>query len=242
MTSRRHPAVVLGDRLLQHGTQAVHALAGAGGDLQDRCVADERQLARQLGQDVEPGVGLDDQLPLVEHDEDRAPSGVDPLGQPLVLTGGTLGGVDHQEGDVGIDDRPQGTDERVVLGRVADPRSLRMPAVSTNTIGPSTVSTSVSIASRVVPGRSWTTDGPPHQAVEQGALAHVRPPDDRDPWRPLPIRHPRLVELGDVLAPVGRLGRLGRLVTVEVDQRIRTEREAGDHHVEQVTGAGRGGR
>ncbi len=33
-----------------------------------------------------------------------------------------------------------------------------MPAVSTNTIGPSSVSTSVSMASRVVPGRSWTTD------------------------------------------------------------------------------------
>ena len=33
-----------------------------------------------------------------------------------------------------------------------------MPAVSTNTIGPSSVSTSVSIASRVVPGRSCTTE------------------------------------------------------------------------------------
>ena len=33
----------------------------------------------------------------------------------------------------------------------------RMPAVSTNRIGPVCVSTIVSIASRVVPGRSWTT-------------------------------------------------------------------------------------
>ena len=33
-----------------------------------------------------------------------------------------------------------------------------MPAVSTNTIGPSRVSTRVSIASRVVPAMSWTTE------------------------------------------------------------------------------------
>ncbi len=57
----------------------------------------------------------------------------------------------------------------------------RIPAVSTNLIAPSGVSTSVSMASRVVPGRSWTTArSSPIKPVEQRRLPDVRPSDDRD--------------------------------------------------------------
>ena len=100
---------------------------------------------------------VSDQLPLVEHDDDRAAGGVDALGEPLILCGDAHGGVDDEQGDVGVVDRPQRPHERVVLGRVVDLRLSAHAGRVDEHHRPVSVSTSVSIASRVVPAMSWTT-------------------------------------------------------------------------------------
>jgi len=71
--------------------------------------------------------------------------------------GGADGGVDDQQGDVGF---PRAANARSTEYD-SGPRSVfdrrRMPAVSTKHSGPSSVSTTVSMVSRVVPGMSCTT-------------------------------------------------------------------------------------
>ena len=76
--------------------------------------------------------------------------------------------------------RARSTEKYSVPRSVRDCR--RMPAVSTKQTGPSGVSTTVSTASRVVPGhvvddRALVADQP----VEQGRLADVGPPDQGHP-------------------------------------------------------------
>jgi hypothetical protein len=48
-----------------------------------------------------------DQLPLVQHHDDGTAARIDAFGQTLVLPRHALGGVDHQQSDVGVVDRPQ---------------------------------------------------------------------------------------------------------------------------------------
>ena len=45
-----------------------------------------------------------EQLPLVEHDDDRGAGGVDPLGETLVLVRDAVGRVDDEEARVGAVD------------------------------------------------------------------------------------------------------------------------------------------
>ncbi len=92
----------------------------------------------------------------------------------------------------------------------------RNPAVSTKRNGPSSVSTTVSIASRVVPGMSCTTDAVfTDEPVEQRRLADVRTADDRD--------------VED--AVVERVGRVALLPVVVVLVRFR---QRGHDRVEQL--------
>ena len=110
------------------------------------------------GQDVVAVVGRH-QVPLVQHDDGRAARDADALGQPLVLVRRPDGGVDDQDGDVGPLQRPQA---RASSACCSVPRSVldgrRSPAVSMKRTGPSGVSTTVSMASRVVPGMSCTIE------------------------------------------------------------------------------------
>ena len=101
-----HPAVVLLDRFLQHRAQLVHALAGERRDLQDRRVTDEVELAVHLGLDLERACSASSMSShLLSITTIGQPDGVDAFGEALVLAGDTLGGVDHQQGDVGAVDR-----------------------------------------------------------------------------------------------------------------------------------------
>ena len=142
----------------QRRQQLVHALAGERADLEHR----RRRRGSAAGRSTwSPHVGAllgVEQLPLVEQHDDRAAGGVDPLGQALVLVGDALGGVDHEQRDVGLVDRPAGP---------APASSTRCPRRSwpcgacrrcrRSGSGPSSVSTTVSMVSRVVPGMSCTT-------------------------------------------------------------------------------------
>ena len=224
---RGDPPVVLLDGALQHGAQLVDALAGEGRDLQHRGVAHEVQLALELPGDVGTLLGVVQQFPLVQHHDDRAAGGVHPLRQALVLRRDALGGVDHQEGDVRIVDRPQGTDHRVVLGGVVD------AAAAAHAGG-------VHEHDRPIGRVHQRVDGVPggaghvvhhaavlaHQPVEQGALAHVGATDDGHTWRGHVVRAPQLLALIVQGNPVGGGHGLAP----------RTLRELGDHHVQQVAG------
>ena len=103
----------------------------------------------------------------------------------------------------------------------------RMPAVSTNTIGPSSVSTSVSIASRVVPGMSCTTE----RSSPTSRLNSVLLPT---------LGRPTIATRGggpssstaELLEPVGVVERLLGLVAND-----RLVAEPLEHDVEQVAGA-----
>ncbi len=117
----RNTAVILGDRLLEDGRSRCTPLPvsaeifSTGASPMKASRRDSS--ARSDGAIVRVG----QQLPLVEHHDDGASAGVDAFGEALVLTGDALGGVDHEEGDVGVVDRPQGPHQRVVLGGVVDP-------------------------------------------------------------------------------------------------------------------------
>ena len=172
-------------------------------------------------------VGVGDQLPLVEHHDDRAPAGVDAFGESLVLTGDALGGVDHEEGDVGVVDRPQGTHERVVLGGVVDPRATAHPGgVDEDDRAVLGVDERVDrVAGRawqVVDDRAIVTD----EAVEQRRLADVGPADDGDAWGVEPFR--RRLEIDRHRHAVGR----GVIAVGDVAVR----REAVDDDVEEIAG------
>ena len=166
---------------------------------------------------------------LLSSDQDRAAGGVDALGQALVLAGDALGGVDHEQGDVGVVDRPQGPHERVVLGRVVDPRAPAhaggVDEHDRSVLGlDERVDGVAGRAGEVVDDGAVLAD----EAVEQRRLADVGPPDDGDARRPRLVRRPRLLELD-----------------VGVDRRRRGSpvgagacgREAVDDDVEQVAGA-----
>jgi hypothetical protein len=74
-------------------------LPESGRGLHDGRVAEERELVTHRR---EHGVAIlgGDELPLVQHHDRRASGGRDSFGQPLVLTGGPVRGVDHQDRDV----------------------------------------------------------------------------------------------------------------------------------------------
>ena len=219
--------MVLLDGALQHRAQLVDALAGECGDPQHRGVAHEVQLALELARDIGALLGVVEQLPLVQHHDDRAAGGVHPLRQALVLRRDALRGVDHQQRDVRVVDRPQGTDHGVVLGGVVD------PAAAAHAGG-------VHEHDRPVRGVHQGVDGVAggarhvvdhaavlaHQPVEQGALAHVGAADDGHTRRRHVVRPPQLLAVlvhGDAVDRGGRLapGTFGEL---------------GDHHVQQVAG------
>ena len=108
--------------------------------------------------DLLPPAGVE-QLPLVQQHDDRAAGRVDPLGEALVLVGHALGRVDDQQARRRRCRRTAGrgpassTRARRRSGTAAAcPRCRRSGSV------PASVSTTVSTESRVVPGRSWTTD------------------------------------------------------------------------------------
>ena len=125
----------------------------------DRRVDEERRACPRPGGAISARRSVSSEVPLVEHDHDRGAGGVDALGEPLVLVGHAFGRVDDEAAR-----RRRGRSLRA-RARGCSTRSARRsrllrrsPAVSTNRSGPSSVSTTVSIASRVVPGMSCTTE------------------------------------------------------------------------------------
>ncbi len=177
---------------------------------------------------VEPPLGVVDQLPLVEQHHDRAAGRVDTLGETLVLAGDALRGVDHEQRDVGVVDRPQRPHERVVLGRVVDlrPPAHARPCRRTRS-GRRRSRRACRSQSRVVPG-DVVDDGAvlADQPVEQRALADVRPPDDGDPRRRPPSSADRSSSPSSHGSALRRSDRRDRLVA-----------ETLEHDVEQVAGA-----
>ena len=122
-----------------------------------------------------------EQLPLVEDDQHRAAGGVDALGEALVLVGDALGGVDDEQGDVGLVDRGQGPHDREVLGAVVDLAAAAhaggvdeadRPVVGVH----DRVDRVARGAGHVVHHGAVVAD----EAVEQRGLADVGPADDRD--------------------------------------------------------------
>ena len=105
----------------ERGQQPLHALAGEGADLQHGGVGQEGEPVGHVDGGGGPPLGVE-QLPLVEHDDDRAAGGVDALGQALVLMGDALGGVDDEQRGVGPVDGLEGPHQRVVLGALVDLR------------------------------------------------------------------------------------------------------------------------
>ena len=105
------------------------------------------------------------------------------VGDAQVLGGHALGGVADDDRDVGALGRPLGAELGVVVDRAGD---LACGAAARRcrpgrTSRPSN-SSSVSIASRVVPAISETiTRSEPRKRVHQRRLADVRPADHRDP-------------------------------------------------------------
>ena len=127
--------------------------------------------------------------------------------------GDALGGVEHQQGDVGTVERPQRPHERVVLGALAASRAAAHPG-GVDELDRPLVGLDQGVDG--VAGRAGQVvhDGPllAREAVEQGRLADVRAPDDGDGRgrrvRPS-LRAPRRRRLGQsssaVVAGLGQL-------------------------------------
>ena len=183
------------------------------------------------------------EVPLVERDQRRAAGLHRQLGDPQVLGGDPLGGVADDDRDVGALGRALGAELGVVVDRPGDLASAggARRCRPGRTSRPST-SSSVSIASRVVPAQLGD-DHPlgAQEGVDQRRLADVRPPDHREP-RPAssllgrggssgrrrasstsrssrsPVPRPWVAETGDRLAEAERVELGGqRLVAGAVD-------------------------
>ena len=135
---------------------------------------------------LEPVLG---HVPLGQDDDGRALCLARHIGDGEVALGDSLQGVDEHERDV----RPLRRLERAQLRPVLDPLTVlalrRIPAVSTSTNVVSSRRSTVSIASRVVPGTSETmTRSSPTSRFRSERLADVRSAEDGDADR---VLHPR---------------------------------------------------
>ena len=90
--------------------QLVHVLAGQRRNLEHGGISEECQLALHLGLDLKSCLWTD-QLPLVQHDDDRTARCINAFRQTLILTRHTDGCVDNEQRDVRVIDRPKGPDE-----------------------------------------------------------------------------------------------------------------------------------
>ena len=133
------------------------------------------------------------------------PDGADPLGQALVLMGHPVGGVDHEEHDIGVVEGLQGPHHGVVLGALLGARPPPHPGGVDEADGPvGRVDLGVDGVARrpgqVVDDRALLAE----QAVEQRRLAHVGPTDDGHPGS-APASAPRSVVGVAAAAVVGCL-------------------------------------
>ena len=112
---------------------------------------------------------MSEQVPLVDEDHHRAPGGVDPLAEALVLVGHTLGGIEHEQCHVGVIERSQRPHERVVLGALA-------------ASGSTPHACGVDELDRAVLGLDQGVDGiarRPGKVVDDGALLARQPVEQR---------------------------------------------------------------
>ena len=173
------PAVGV-DGLGKGRVEPLHPPTRLGTDLQAWGVRNEAQHVGHLRPDQVLGFVVE-QVPLVEDDDDGVAGGVDPLGQPLVLLGDPLVGVDHDERQGCEVDGLQRTHHRVVLGAF----SLLTPPPHAG---------GVDEAHRPISGFDHRVDGvaggPRHvvddcpfvayEPVEKGRFTDIGPPDDRN--------------------------------------------------------------
>ena len=149
----RDPPVIGLDGVRDRREEALYAEAGLGRDAHHGCVAEKPEFLRHLIIRLQSLVGRE-QVPFVEEDDYRAAGGVDSLRQALVLVGDSLARIEHKKGHVGMIEGSERPDEGVILGASPSRARRRIPAVSTRRSEPAGLSITVSMASRVVPGRS----------------------------------------------------------------------------------------
>ena len=166
----------------------MHALARGGGRLHHRCVAEEGQLLADRGEHRVAILG-GDEFPLVEHDQRRTTGRRDSLGQALVLTGRSDRRVDDEHRDVGAVERVEaaqhrvGLESRLGLGATSHARGVDEADQSRRRSR-----RRVSMASRVVPGMSCTTErSSPMSWLKSVDLPDVGASDDRDAQRPVVV-------------------------------------------------------
>ena len=155
-----------------------------------------------------PAFGVE-QVPLVQHDDDRGAGGVDPLGEALVLVGHAVGGVDHEQRGVGAVDGLERADQAEVLGRLVDAAAAAhaggVDEAQRAVVGLDDGVDGVARGARhVVDDRALVADQP----VEQRRLPDVGAPDDRD--------REEVVVVVVVAVEVVGLGELGDHVVEEV--------------------------
>ena len=167
-------------RLLQLGPKPVDPLAGQRRDPKDRRTAEEAEFAFDVVTNFLTLFGVE-QLPLVQQDHDRAAGCINALREPLILVGDTDRGVDDEERNIGLVDGLQGPHERVVLRVFVDfclathPGGVHKPDGTCLRLD-DRVNCVASRAGAVVHHRPFLTDQP----VEEGGLADIWPPDERD--------------------------------------------------------------
>ena len=188
----------------------------------DRRAQARARLATRARRVVE--VGLVD-VPLVERQQRRAAGVHRQLGDPQVLGGDALGGVADDDRDVGALGRPLGAELRVVVDACPRPSSgaAGRRCRRASAARPST-SSSVSIASRVVPARSETiTRSEPRKALTSEDLPTLGRPITATARRP---RRPRRGRSRRRSRAARRPGRAGRRCRGRARRRRRAARRA----------------
>ena len=129
-----------------------------------------------------------------------------------VLRGDALGGIGHQDGDVGPLERVGGAQQRVFLDALFDPASAAdAGGVHQHDAAPVEFDELVDAVARRA--RDLAHDGAlrSDERVEEAGLAHVGPTDDRDAWiRGLLIGHRRRELLHDLVEQVAGADALDR--------------------------------
>ena len=117
----RHPLLGRRQRGPQGRVQAVHPQAGPGADLEHRGVGQKAQAVLEVRDHPGPLASASSSSHLLRMHHYRVAGRVHPFGQPLILAGDAIGGVEDQEGGVGPVEGLEGPNQRVVLGALAPP-------------------------------------------------------------------------------------------------------------------------
>ena len=82
---------------------------------------------------IDPLVGFQLLIPLVEENHQTNSSFDGLVDDPLILLRDTLEAIDQHDGDVGVGQDPAGSIDRIEVGRLGDLGRRRIPAVSIST-------------------------------------------------------------------------------------------------------------